>query len=115
MCKDVCKEPVLVNHTGQQEELRADVSARGVWQPMQRVFFYVKVFHPFAPSYRKQTLESTFRSMENQKKLKYNRKILQNEYGTFTPLIFSCNGGMSRDTSRFLSKEKLRKAKLVFG
>ena len=73
-------------------------------QPLQRAFFDVKVFHPLAQSYRHQSLESTFRSMENQKKRKYNTKIQDNEHGTFTPLIFSIIGGMSRETSIFISK-----------
>ena len=103
--KDVTREPKLVNKSNDHDEdLRADISARGVWQPLQRAFFDVKVFHPLAQSYRNQSLEATFRSMENQKKRKYNTKIQDKEYGSFTPLIFSTNGGMSRETSIFISK-----------
>ena len=73
ICKDVSKEPALSNSTDTEEELRADVSARGLWQPMQRAFIDVRVFHPFAPSYRNQSVSATFKSMENEKKRKYNR------------------------------------------
>ena len=69
VCKDVSREPKLVNKTNDDDEdLRADISAPGVWQPLQRAFFDVKVLHPLAQSYRNQSLEATFRSMENQKK-----------------------------------------------
>eukprot|EP00794_Sanderia_malayensis_P018637 gene18637-biopygen15703 len=91
VCKDVCKEPCL-QQSENGSELRADVSARGFWQRMQRAFVDVRVFYPFAPSYRCKTLASTFRSMELEKKRKYNEVIMNEENGTFTPLIFSCNG-----------------------
>jgi len=41
--------------------------------------------------------------MERAKKKKYNSKIMENEHGTFTPLIFSTNGGMGREAKVFLS------------
>ncbi len=47
------------------------ISARGFWQRMQRAFVDVRVFYPFAPSYRCKTLALTFRSMELEKKQKY--------------------------------------------
>ena len=71
---------------------------------MQRAFMDVKVFYPFAPSYRSQSLSSTMKSMENQKKRKYLERILNQENGTFTPLLFSSNGGMSKETKRFYSR-----------
>ena len=105
ICKDVCKEPALSNTNEiENRELRADVSARGLWQPMQRAFIDVRVFHPFAPSYRNQPISATFKSMEAEKKRKYNRLIIEKENGSFTPLIFSSNGGMSRETSIFFSR-----------
>ena len=90
VCKDVSREPKLVNKTNDDDEdLRADISARGVWQPLQRAFFDVKVFHPLAQSYRNQSLEATFRSMENQKKRKYNTKIQDKEHGTCCVLCYT--------------------------
>ena len=40
---------------------------------------------------------------ENEKKRQYNQRILQVEHGSFTPLVFSCFGGMSRKCGRFFS------------
>ena len=45
-----------------------------------------------------------FSSIEKEKKRKYNKRIINIEHGTFTPLIFSTNGGMSRETETFYSR-----------
>ena len=104
VCKDVAKEPKLQSTPSDAEELRADVSARGFWQPLQRAFVDVRVFYPFAPSYERQSLRTLMSSMEKSKKRKYNQRVLDVENGTFTPLIFSSNGGMSLETKRFYSR-----------
>ena len=44
------------------------------------------------------------KSMENEKKKKYVKRILEQENGTFTPLVFSANGGMSKETKRFYAR-----------
>ena len=41
---------------------------------------------------------------QNDKTRKYNQRILQVENGTFTPLVFTCFGGMIRECSRFFSQ-----------
>ena len=76
----------------------------GLWQRGQRAFVDVRIFNPFAPSYRNQSWNSTFKNIEATKKWEYNRRIMYNEHGTFTPLIFSINGGLSRETSTFYSR-----------
>ena len=101
VCKDVRKEPPIDEMA--DNDLRADVSARGFWQRMQRAFVDVRVFYPFAPSYRNQSLQAQFRAMEGEKKRKYNKATLR-QNATFTPLIFSSNGGMSRETTRFYQR-----------
>ena len=104
VCKDVEKEPTLDSSLTGTEELPADIAARGFWQRMQRAFMDVKVFYPFAPSYRSQSLSATMKLMESQRKRKYLERILNQENRTFTPLIFSSNGGMSKETKRFYSR-----------
>jgi len=41
--------------------------------------------------------------MENTKKRKYNNEVMKLN-ATFTQLIFSSNGGMSRETARFYQR-----------
>ena len=115
VCKDVKLEPQLQNLTADSiqdlpassittDESRADISASGFWQRWLRTFFDVRVFNPIAPSYQKQSLQASFISQEKEKKRKYNKRVLNVEHGSFTPLIFSIVGGMSRETSTFYSK-----------
>ena len=39
---------------------------------------------------------------ENEKKRKYNQRVMDVEMGTFTPLVFGTNGGMGLDCQNFL-------------
>ena len=100
-CKDVRKEPALSTTPGSDDVLRADINVRSFWQRLQRAFVDVRVFYPFAPSYRNQSLATTMKTMENQKKRKCNQRILYGENGSFTPLVFTTNGGMSTETKQF--------------
>ena len=63
----------------------------------QNAFFDVRVFYPHTSSYSSRSLASLYQSFEHEKKAKYADRILQVEHGTFTPLIFSSCGGMSRE------------------
>ena len=49
-------------------------------------------------------------SISISEKGKYNNRILEVDMGTFTPLIFSYMGGMSREPNRFYN----RLAELIF-
>ena len=67
-------------------------------------FFDIKVFNPLARIYMNQSLESAFKTNENNKKRKYNNRIIQVEKGSFTPVVLSSLGGMGVESGRFLSK-----------
>ena len=47
-------------------------------------------------------MKSSFSINENEKKRKYNRRIIDVERGSFTPLVFSTNGGMGREFESFV-------------
>ena len=110
VCKDVKVEPQLLPVTGEilparantMDGARSDVSAIGLWHPMNRAFIDVKVFNPHAPSNAAKTLEKMYITHEQEKKRKYLARILQVEKGTFSPAIFSCSGGASPETSKLL-------------
>ena len=111
VCKDVRVEPELlpvgnsiVNSTNNAEKARLDVSAVGIWSPMERTFLDVRVLHPNSPSYRGQTTTSLYEQHENEKKRSYNQRIIQVEKATFTPLVFSTTGGMAPECTRFHKK-----------
>ena len=57
-----------------------------------------------ARSYLNQPLSTTYNSLEKSKKAKYNERILNVEHGAFTPLIFTCFGGLGTEANRFYSR-----------
>ena len=104
VCKNVVIEPLLTPLTGEElpkssntsNQARADVSARGLWINGQTAFCDVRVFNPLARCHLHHSLPAVHKKNENEKKREYNQRILQVEHGSFTPLIFSCFGGMNR-------------------
>ena len=110
ICKDVKVEPMLLPVTGEElstgtnvsKGARADVSAIGLWQPMNRAFLDVKVFNPFALSNASKDLAQVYQQQEKSKKALYNEKIIEVEKGTFTPVIFNCTGGASTEATKLL-------------
>ena len=103
-------EPGLINVTSEQlrkgtdtsDGARLDISTRGFWTPLDRAFTDVRVIHPQAQSNASSSLQQMYRKHENEKKNKYNDRILQVEKATFTPLVFSTTGGMGNEAARFL-------------
>ena len=71
-----------------------DVAATGVFSPMERTFFDVRVTHPNAPSNRSIPPSKLYVRHEMEKKVKYEERIIQIEKGSFCPLIFSTSGGV---------------------
>ena len=113
VCSDVKKEPPLIGLTGElmseqtavlSKEARLDISARGFWVPGQKVFCDVRVFDLNAQRYRNTDLKRCFKKNEEEKKRKYNERILQVENASFTPLVFSANGGMDKEGKKFYSR-----------
>jgi len=106
---DVAIEPMLEPITGERlnkgaittDNARADISAGGFWVRGQRAFFDVKVFNAYALRYTAQSLKSAFASNEREKKRNYNERIIKVDHGSFTPLIFSMNGGMGVEAEHF--------------
>ena len=62
------------------------------------------MFNPLAQSYMNQTLKAAHKLNENSKKREYAERILNVEHGSFTPLVFSCLGGMSPECTHFFNR-----------
>jgi hypothetical protein len=110
---DVQIEPPLQHLTGEHlypasanisDEARVDVRAKGFWLRQQSAFFDVRIFYPHAQCYRDKPLQQVYCSLEKEKKRHYGDRILQVEHGTFTPLVFSSNGGMGRETNEAIKR-----------
>ena len=93
VCQDVKIEPDLESLAGEQlnkgqlKLVEQDLTlAQGdFWVRGQRVFFDIRVFNPCSQRYSTQSLKSSFTLNENEKKRKYNRRIIDVEIGSFTP------------------------------
>ena len=102
-------QPVTGEHlprsTNKEDGARLDVRAQGFWDgTKQDAYFDVRVFHPFAPSYRDMSLSSLYRQHEKKKKNEYANRVREIEHGTFTPLVFSTTGGMGREAEVVFKK-----------
>ena len=107
---DVESEPQLqpvVDRTGYcqtailSDEARLDVRARGFWREGQNAFFDVRITNPNNASQQNSSLKTILRNHEQEKKRCYNRRVMEVEHGTFTPLIFTTTGVMSHECSVF--------------
>ena len=80
------------------DNARAHVSARSIWNPLERALLDVRVYHAQAPSNRiLKTTPRMYSHHKKQKKRAYNTRILELERGVFTPLVFSTSGGMGEE------------------
>ena len=113
VCQDVSVEPLLTPLSGEafkyksansEKRARLDVSARGFWIKGNRAFCDVRVFNPLAQTYSNQTLQAAHISNENEKKREYGERVLNVEHGSFTPLVFTCFGGMSNECTSFYNR-----------
>ena len=93
--------------TNLEDNARLDVKALGFWgNERQCAFFDVRVFNPFAPSHANQTIQSTYRKNEKEKRRQYeNEKRITNiEHGSVTPLVMSATGGMGPSAGVFYKR-----------
>ena len=95
--------------TTTSSEARLDIKAGGFWSRGVTAFFDVRVTHVNSMSNQKKSTQTIFQEQENEKKRKYQQRILDVEMGTFTPLVFGTNGGMGKECQMFLKNlaEKL--------
>ena len=83
---------------------RLDVSAVGIWRPMERTFLDVRVVHPNCPSHKRKKIERIYEENEKEKKAAYNQRIIQVEKASFTPLVFTTSCGMAPECTKFHKK-----------
>ena len=82
----------------------SEISAVGIWSPMERTFMDVRVVHPNSPSYIGKKIDKIYEHHENEKKGMYNQRVIQVEKASFTPLVFSTSGGMALECTKFHKK-----------
>ena len=82
VCQDVRVEPALLSvgnappdSTNMAKQPRLDVSAVGIWSPMERTFLDVRILHPNCPSYQGKSVKKLYEEHEQQKKRSYNQRV----------------------------------------
>ena len=104
---DVETEPQLQQVDGEildgltGDNAKPDIRARGVWRDGQNAYFDVRVTNTNSASQCHMTTEKILEKHEREKKRQYNRRIMNIENGTLTPLVFSVNGGMGKECSMY--------------
>ena len=90
-------------------EARLDFKAGGFWSRGVTTFFDVTVTHVNSKCNQGKETSTIFKEKEDEKKRKYQKRVLDVEMGSFTSLIFGTNGGMGADCNWFLKRlaEKL--------
>ena len=109
VCTDVEVEPPLQPLTGEQlsagsikgDEARLDVRARGFWRRGQNAFFDVRITNTNSKSVANVSPDVILKRHEKNKKREYNSRVMNVEQGTFTPLVFSIQGGSAPECSTF--------------
>ena len=85
----------------ENDEARLDIRARGFWRLGQSAYFDVRITNVNSNSQANIPVETIYKNHENERKRKYNDRVINCEHGSFTPLVFSINGGMSHEGSVF--------------
>ncbi len=72
----------------------------------EKTFVDVRVFNPYVivESNSNSTITSCYKKHENQKKRVYDQRIRDVEHATFTPLVLSATGGLSRQATVFYKR-----------
>ena len=93
------------------DNARPDVRARGAWRDGQNAFFDVWITNSNSASQHNAKTEKVLLRHEKEKKREYNRRIMNTEHGTFTPLVFSVNDVLGKECSMFHKRvaEKIAK------
>ena len=89
-------------------EARLDIKAGGFWVRGVTAFFDVSVTHVNSKCYQNKPTPEVFKEQEEEKKRKYQQRVLDVEMGSFTPLVFGTNGGMGKRVSAVLKASRRR-------
>ena len=108
-CHNVEVEPHLQALAGEtfnertantEDNARLDVKAQGFWGSNREItFFDVRVFNPYASSNCSGTIAASYRRHEKEKRRAYERRVIEVEHASFTPIVLSTTGGWGPSAS----------------
>ena len=108
VCTDVSIEPPLLPITGEDlarnvntaDEARLDIAARCFWQRGRRHSLMYGFLIPSLPPTQTKNFKMYFK-LTNEKIS--NKRLIEIEHGSFTPLVFRPYGGYGREAERCIS------------
>ena len=108
-CRNVYTKPALLptraelhpKGTITADGARLDIVATGLYGRNERTFMDVRITHASAPSNIALPIEKLYRRNEEEKKTKYNSRVINTERATFVPLVFTTAGTMAPECKRF--------------
>ena len=80
------------------------MKASGFWLRKATALFDVRVTQVNSKCNQGRPTQKIFREHENEKKRKYQHRVLDVEIGSFTPLLFGTNGGTGIKCQMFLKQ-----------
>ena len=80
---------------------RLDIVATGLYGSCEKTFMDVRITHANTPSNRELNLDQIYSRNENEKKRKYNSRVINTEKSTFVPLVFTTTGGHAPECQRY--------------
>ena len=113
VCKNVEIEPHLQPLDNERLNLRSatispearlDMKADAFWLREATAFFDVRVTHVNSKCNQGRPTQMIFMEHENEKRRKYQQRVLDVEMGFFRPLVFGTNGGMGIEGQMFLKQ-----------
>ena len=118
ICTKVAVEPQLqpldnerfnLRSAVRSPEARLDMKAGGFWSRGVTAFFDVRGTHVNSKCNQGKATSTILKEQEEEKKRKYQQRVLDVEMGSFTPLVFETNDGTGADCNCFLKRlaEKL--------
>lgn len=95
-------QPIPEDMGVSSEKARADFSIRGLSYRGVNTYFDVRIVNTMASSYEGVDVEHVLQLHEDRKKDKYLHRILNFDYGTFTPLVFAASGARGKEAEDFM-------------
>ena len=83
------------------DDARLDVRARGFWRDGQNAYFDVRVTNINCESQKNQQISAILKKHEQEKKRQYNKRVMEVEHGSLTPLVFTTSGVMGYECEKF--------------
>ena len=102
--QDLTGETFFFKSAVKENEARSDIKCYGFWKYMRQAYFDIKVVSPFARSNEFKTPAALFRSNELMKIRHYKERINGVEQADFTPLVFTCAGGIAPQSLAVLKR-----------